>query len=307
MQKLLTLVLSSLNNGSEKAVANFEIKENNFFGKVRLYNFKNKPEGILTLGVLSDGKVLKTALKEIDNNLYAFESVEKLPKHAFTCAIVNVKNGDAKPLLLGATNGVNPKTLEHKLAENLFILDEIPVSMEKVENVLDDANIDFVPEEKKEIERKIACELGGNEKCAECKYREAFFANCESQDVNKRQNKIEIVQEENFYSEVKEQIESLFERYPEETFLNEVVPNSKWIKVDYENDGQYYVIGLIFENDKIKYICYGVPGEFDVLPPEELSKNAQWLPLDPQKPEDLGYWITYQDAENGENVEVDVS
>ena len=111
----------------------------------------------------------------------------------------------------------------------------------------------------------------------------------------------------NFYEEIKEQLDILFDRYPEETFLNEVIPNSKWIKVDYDDSGEYYVIGLIYEGQAIKFISYGVPGQFDIAPPSELSGSAQWLPLDPNKAEDLGYWLTYQDAKNGESVEVSVS
>lgn len=311
MNKQTTLVLTGLDNSLNKAVINLEIKDESFEGRIRLYNFKQKPEGILTLGVLCDGKVVKTALKEKENNLYTFTSNNKIEKDAFTCAIINVKNGDVKPILLGATNGQNVKTLERRLAENLYLLDEEDITPNKVEIALNESEIDFEKEEKREIERKIACELGGNERCANCKYREAFFNNSQTTIVEGLKNdsvKIDTIEsEESFYDEIKEQLEVLFERYPEETFLTEIIPNSKWVKVDYQSDGEYYVIGLIYENEKIKFICYGVPGEFSVKPNNELVSEAQWLPLDPEKPEDLGYWLTYQDAETGDNVEVNVS
>jgi hypothetical protein len=47
--------------------------------------------------------------------------------------------------------------------------------------------------------------------------------------------------------------------------------------------------------------------EFSVDPPNEFNGLSQWLPLDPDKPEELGYWIIYQDAESGESVEIEVS
>ena len=161
------------------------------------------------------------------------------------------------------------------------------------------------------VSNSISACLGGNEKCANCKYREAFFSGYSVQSVENKKlkpvEKGETFDDLEFYFEIKEQLDVLFNRYPEETFLNEVIPNSRWIKVDYDDSGEYYVIGLIYENDKIKFISYGVPGQFDVDPPRELAGAAQWLPLDPNKPEDIGYWLTYQDAKNGEAVEVNVS
>ena len=110
-----------------------------------------------------------------------------------------------------------------------------------------------------------------------------------------------------FYDEIKGQLSLLFERYPEETFLNEIIPNSKWVKVDYENNGQYFVIGLMYEDNEIAYVCYGMPGEYSVTPPREFAGLSQWLPLDPEKPNELGYWIMYQDAQTGENVKIKIS
>lgn len=313
MNNQRTLVLSSLKSGNEKAVLNLQIDGNEINGKIRLYNFSSAPIGILTLGILAEGKVTKSALKDLGKGVYSFNAVCNCDLSKFTCALINVSGGVAKPLLLGASNGVKPKTMDYKLAENLYLLDEEDLSPKQIEQKLDVAEIDYDDEEKEAINRAISAELGGSDKCACCKYREAFFANCEQQKVEakatQKQTAVVINSDENvnFYDEIKEQLDALFERYPEETFLCEVIPNSKWIKVDYEDSGEYYVIGLIFENDKLKFISYGVPGQYDVAPPRELSENAQWLPLDPDKPQDLGYWLTYQDAQNGESVEVNVS
>lgn len=312
MHNQQTLVLSSLNNGNEKAVLNFEIKGKELQGKIRLYNFANKPTGILTLGILTDGVVIKSALKDLGKNVYSFSTSCDSELKKYTCALINVSGGVAKPLLLGASNGTKPNSMDYRLAENLYLLDEKDLSQNQIQQKLDDAGIDYDEEEKECINKAISAEMGGSEKCASCKYREAFFAGCEKQDVNKNTNQKQTFitlndDDINFYDEIKEQLDALFERYPEETFLCEVIPNSKWIKVDYEDSGEYYVIGLIYENEKLKFISYGIPGQYDVAPPRELSENAQWLPLDPDKPQDLGYWLTYQDAQNGESVDVNVS
>ena len=35
--------------------------------------------------------------------------------------------------------------------------------------------------------------------------------------------------------------------------MERIIPNSEWVKVDYEDDDNYYVLGLIYDNDTIKY------------------------------------------------------
>ena len=84
--------------------------------------------------------------------------------------------------------------------------------------------------------------------------------------------------------------------------LSQIIPFSKWVKIDNEESGDYYVLGLIYEDDSVKYICYGVPAMYSNEPPKELKDCAQWLPIDSTKEKEYGYWITYQDAASGDNV-----
>lgn len=109
-----------------------------------------------------------------------------------------------------------------------------------------------------------------------------------------------------FYNLIKEQVDELFAKYPAEKDLENLIPESKWVKVDYENDGHYYVIGLIYEENLLKYICYGVPGTHDKEPPSDLAKYSQWIPLKPNQPESEGYWLMYQDASDGHSVNLEV-
>ena len=102
-----------------------------------------------------------------------------------------------------------------------------------------------------------------------------------------------------FYDEVKKQISELFTNYPEEEFLTQIIPHSKWVRVDYEKNGHYYVVGLIYEEGTLRYICYGLPGLHSETPPKEMETYSQWLPLDKDKPTEFGYWISYQDADMG--------
>ena len=81
-----------------------------------------------------------------------------------------------------------------------------------------------------------------------------------------------------------------------------MIPASKWVKVEYEDDGDFYVFGLLYEGEKIKYVCYGVPAIYEDEPPQELTGYPIFLPLDKNNLKGFGYWLTYQDAETGEPV-----
>ena len=105
-----------------------------------------------------------------------------------------------------------------------------------------------------------------------------------------------------FYNMIADQIDELFARYPREKNLETLIDNSMWCKIDTDTDNKYYVVGIIKENNDIKYICYGVPGNYNIEPPLELKDYSQWLPTDPSAPYDNGYWVMYQDSTTGENV-----
>ena len=308
-----TLILSSINNSTEKAVLNVEKNEEGYYGTIRLYNFKDVPKGILTLGFLINKEVFKAGLNEVKKNLFEFELKTQKNLSSFTCALVNVKDAIAIPLLCGSTEA---KTIDLSFAKNFNLLDETSLTIENVENQLNESEIYFDKVEQEEIEKEIDNNLAT--KCSNCNYRKAFYCSnskceCETEQMSllstypEEQSFSKVSSQTNFYDEIKGQLSLLFERYPEETFLTEIIPNSKWVKVDYEDNGQYFVIGLLYENEKVEYVCYGMPGEFSTKPPRELGDLSQWLPLDPEKPNELGYWIMYQDAETGENVEIKIS
>jgi hypothetical protein len=92
----------------------------------------------------------------------------------------------------------------------------------------------------------------------------------------------------------------MFICYPTDTKLAELVPNSKWVRVTSEDD--YYVVGLIFELDEPKFICYGIHGYFTVKPDADLTAISEWLPIDYDNAEGEGYWMIYQSATDGKTL-----
>lgn len=308
-----TIILSGINGNEKKAVLNFEKRVEGYGGNLRLYNFKEEPSGILTLAFLVNKEVIKAALSPSGKNLYSFNFEFEGDIKSFSCALVLISQGNATPLLLGSTEG-KLNDFDNAFSKNFNLLDKTDLSYDEAEAALDEAGIDYADEEKKEIEKAIESNMSNADKCASCSYRNAFYGcnlqeeNCKQEDMFEEPELPKInTAKSTFYDEIKGQVSLLFERYPEETFLNEIIPNSKWVKVDYENNGQYFVIGLMYEDDEVAYVCYGMPGEYSVTPPREFAGLSQWLPLDPEKPNELGYWIMYQDAQTGENVEIKIS
>ena len=123
----------------------------------------------------------------------------------------------------------------------------------------------------------------------------------EIDDVFKEENeKLGDTEGKDFFELIADQVEDLFDNYPRVDELEELIPNSKWVKIDFENNGNEYVLGLIYDGFNLKYICYGVPGNKDSVPTH--LGNCQWLPLNPMSPS-AGYWVIYQDAATGDKVD----
>lgn len=294
------IVLNSTDENSQKAVLSLECDGQTTKGKLRLYNFNSEPQGIISLGIYYDGNVVKAGLTKSSYMLFTFQSeITSLPKF-FSCAVVNFVGGEPKPILYGCNEGYAQK--ESVIDEVVGKLSNVQ-SMDEVEDVLDRYKVDFDQDYKKEIEEQIDSLITKedismcNNNCDDCEYKKYYFSQVKSLN-NLEEEKIE---EKSFYSEMKNQIDKIFENNPDEEYLQELLPNSKFVKVKLDDDN-YYVLGLIYSDNELKYICYGVPGIYQKVPPRELSGFPIWFPLDQDKPEGFGYWLTYQDAESGESV-----
>lgn len=302
-----SIVLNGVENKSQRAVLTLECDGELTLGRVRLYNFGVEPRGIISLGI-NDGKnIIKAGLTHSSGMLFTFKSeLSKLPEK-FTCAIINFVNGEPKPILYGSSMGYVEK---EKVFDQAIKSLSNTKNIEEVENVLDEYGIDYTDEEKQDIEKAIENSLNEaddlqkeicDKKCENCEYKKYYLSHLRSMQVEE-EDKEETIEENKFYKEMKQQIDSLFENNPNEDYLQQLLPNSKWVKVNIDENGDYYVLGLIYEEEKLKYICYGVPGVYQKNPPKELSGYPVWFPLDEHKPEGFGYWLSYQDSNSGESV-----
>jgi hypothetical protein len=136
----------------------------------------------------------------------------------------------------------------------------------------------------------------------EVQYSQAVHTQSDLKDipiVHKSHSKIARQAPISYYHQIADQLDELFEAFPDEPRLAVLLPDTKWVKVDYDNTGRYYVVGVIGKA-KPSHICYGVPGVYSPTPPQEFG-YCQWLPIDTD-PKGRGYWLMYQDAITGESV-----
>ena len=105
-----------------------------------------------------------------------------------------------------------------------------------------------------------------------------------------------------YYEKIKPELDKLFSEFPSESDLSETVPDSKWVKINYDGD-KYYVVGVITDGKKPLYLCYGVAGRYGEKP-DEIKEYCSFIPSSPFSLKGDGYWVMYQDALSGECLKV---
>ena len=109
--------------------------------------------------------------------------------------------------------------------------------------------------------------------------------------------------QEFYFNTIRKDLTELLLKYPEEEQLAKTFPDGKFVRVNY-SPKKYYVVGLIKENGKEKYVCYGVPAVYSPEPPKELKGFCQFIPLSIFNLTGDGYWMMFQDAASGECIKM---
>ncbi|NCB48081.1 MAG: hypothetical protein EOM55_00400 [Clostridia bacterium] len=324
-----TMILNNEFKDNQKAVLSLKENEKSI---IKFFNLNNKGKN-LALGIKQDKTIVKIPLF-VNDGKSEFQLNENIDfSKNLLCAVVDVSNTFCPEILL---SGSNNSSDENEKIEDAFALKKpqdsstlyVQETEEKIENIIDS---------------NLAEDMKENyfDECAKCKYREAFYSGCDSLKDNseiltkkdnfneikqiyaKKQNDDDIKEKEkdfeneeldkkkdedeekDFYSQVKDQVETLFEKYKPDEDLKEIIPNSKWVRVTYDGEENFYVLGLISDEENVlKYISYGVPSSDSTTPPDDLIDYAQWLPKDMNSIHKEGYWIVCQDAKTGETLKI---
>ena len=104
-----------------------------------------------------------------------------------------------------------------------------------------------------------------------------------------------------YYLSVAKELDTLFEKFPEDNSLSKILPDSRFVRINYSNE-RFYVVGIVKEEGKEKYICYGVPDNYSPYPPKPLKDCATFIPLSLFDLTGKGFWMIFQDALSGECI-----
>lgn len=102
-----------------------------------------------------------------------------------------------------------------------------------------------------------------------------------------------------YYLAVKEEMDTLFKRYPHDTTLNGAFSCSEWVRVKGTKEAPQYLVGVIKEEGKVLYICYALAAEDRHNPPSEIKNVCTFVPTtiyDGNK----GFFVIFQSAASGE-------
>lgn len=136
-----------------------------------------------------------------------------------------------------------------------------------------------------------------------------FYGNTQAVDVGKllenAQSKYKTVEEystafdkyyaggrqDNYYQSVKKEITNLFLQFPPYYPLIRQFPDCFFVRVDFPTGNRFFVMGLLQQDNAVRYICYGLPADKEGFD----DKDFSYLSCS-----DGGFWMLYQDANTGQ-------
>ncbi len=107
--------------------------------------------------------------------------------------------------------------------------------------------------------------------------------------------------DDGYYRAVKEELDTLFKTYPRDKTLNGVFSCSEWIRLKGTAKTPLYLVGVVYVEERAKYICYALAAEHGKQPPEEIKDVCSFVPLSPLR-ENEGFFVLFQSAATGECI-----
>jgi hypothetical protein len=104
-----------------------------------------------------------------------------------------------------------------------------------------------------------------------------------------------------YYHSVKSEIDELMEKYPHDDTLKNAFACSEWVRIKGEEDAPQYLVGIIYDDGKARYVCYALAAEDKNNPPEEIKEVTSFVPVSPFD-ENKGFFVIFQSAATGECI-----
>lgn len=288
-------------NSNLKGVLTLNFEPDKVKGFLRCYNIKPTQEEY-SIGVQIGDNVFKTkaSAKELSSlQLQINGSANNSSK--VSVAIVSLHGKQYETLLWGSTETTRAMK-EHVLIQSLLEKTHILESQQQT------FNLQTEPTQiqsclNNEALEQAQQEIFDDQLLEDYIDREYQKSEVEAESLNKPSVNVKSSNAKSFYNKIENQVEQIFSTSEPDEMLEKIIPDSKFCKVQQQDD--YYVFGIIYENGREKCICYGIPSDYAQVPPKEIEGFSQWLPIDPENYQGQGYWMTYQDATTGENIAVE--
>jgi len=273
--KSKTIILSPTENQNSRGILTLYLEDDLLKVKLRLYSMPNLTPAC-KIGIYHNNEVFTANIIERNGQYESSLVGEFNMSNDFYCAIINTQNNN-QVLLAGGTYAG-------------YYFNDTSVFSPAQNNEIDNT------EQFNQAETQTPnCE--DCNKCATCKYKEFFYS--QTQEIATQTQETPPQKEEqkitnSTINSLSHQFDYVFNTYPPDQNLTNLVPNSKFVKIT--ENLEEYSIGAIYENEQIKYICYAIKSNYNTAPPTELGKNYQWLPQDNQDPLSEGYYLVFQDS-----------
>ncbi|MBE5750842.1 MAG: hypothetical protein E7357_00345 [Clostridiales bacterium] len=108
-----------------------------------------------------------------------------------------------------------------------------------------------------------------------------------------------------YYLSVKSEWDELVKTYPRDKTLNGAFSCSEWVRVKGDEQAPQYLVGVIYEEGKARYICYALAAKDKNAPPEEIKDVCTFVPCSVFSETD-GFFIIFQSAATGECIRPDL-
>ncbi len=104
-----------------------------------------------------------------------------------------------------------------------------------------------------------------------------------------------------YYRSVKSEIDELMKNYPRDDTLKGAFSCSEWVRVKGEENAPQYLVGVVYDEGKARYVCYALFTEDKDNPPEEIKSVSAFVPVSPFD-ESKGFFVIFQSAATGECI-----
>ena len=104
-----------------------------------------------------------------------------------------------------------------------------------------------------------------------------------------------------YYLSVKSEIDELMKTHPRDDTLTGAFACSEWVRVKGEEGNPQYLVGVIYEDGRARYVCYALVAKDKDAPPQEIKDVSVFVPVSPFD-ENKGFFVIFQSASTGECI-----